>query len=95
MTKATATPVGGSLSPSPDRIDREDLEQQREGLNDRVADHKRRIRWHKERLHDVGAERRRVIAKLKQFGIELVEVDGSEAGQGVEETHGRRKETNT
>ncbi|KKL27594.1 hypothetical protein LCGC14_2383550, partial [marine sediment metagenome] len=72
MTKATATPVGGSLSPSPDRLYREDLEEQREDLTRQVAALKRRIRDHREWLHDVGAERRRVIAKLKQFGIELV-----------------------
>ena len=77
------------MSPSPERLDREGLEHQREGLNRQAAEHKRRIRHHREQLHEVGAERRRVIAKLKQFGVEVVLVDGAETGQGVEETHGR------
>ncbi len=92
--KAIPTPVGASSSPSPDRVDREDLEQQREVLNRRAAEHKRRIRHHRQKLHDVGARRRRVIALLEQFGIELVEqVDDTETGQGVEETHGHSQET--
>ena len=77
------------MSPSPDRLYREDLQEQREDLNRQARELKRRIRHHRERLHDVGAERCRVIAKLKQFGVEVVLVDGAETGQGVEETHGR------
>lgn len=59
-------------------------------LDAEIFERKRAIREHRTKLQEAAEARRRLIAQIEQFGIQVVQVDeAGEAGQGVEETHGR------
>lgn len=53
-----------------------------------------RIREDRAELQEVGAARAALVKQIEQFGIEVVFVDPIDAGQGAEETHGRRTRSN-